>query len=123
MTLMPVVGTTELVIDFPVKTRNLGDNIVHAILCIIRELSVNAVRHGKATRIKIRGWQTASGVGFAVDDDGCGFDAEHRQGASSGHFGLQGVIERVTRLNGTIDIKSVPDQGTSITIQDLHEEE
>ena len=123
MTLMPVVGTTELVIDFPVKTRNLGDNIVHAILCIIRELSVNAVRHGKATRIKIRGWQTASGVGFAVDDDGCGFDAEHRQGASSGHFGLQGVIERVTRLNGTIDIKGVPDQGTSITIQDLHEEE
>ena len=123
MTLMPVVGTTELVIDFPVKTRNLGDNIVHAILCIIRELSVNAVRHGKATRIKIRGWQTASGVGFAVDDDGCGFDAEHRQGASSGHFGLQGVIERVSRLNGTIDIKGVPDQGTSITIQDLHEEE
>ena len=123
MTLTPVVGTAELAIDFPVRTRRLGDNVVHAILCMIRELAVNAVRHGKATRITIRGWQTASGVGFAVEDDGCGFDAAHRQDAGVGHFGLQGVVERVTRLNGTVDIRSAPGQGTSITIRDLHEED
>jgi len=123
MTLTPVVGTTELSIDFPVRTKNLGDNIVHAILCMIRELAVNAVRHGKATNIKIRGWQTASGIGFAVEDNGCGFDTAHMQTVSSGHFGLQGIIERVARLNGKINISSALNHGTTITIQDLHEED
>ena len=122
MTLSPVVGTTELSIDFPVRTRNLSDNIIHAILCMIRELAVNAVRHGKARHIDIRGWQTAAGIGFTVKDDGCGFDVGHRLNADSGHFGIQGIIERVARLNGTIDISSMPHHGTSITIQDLHEE-
>ena len=123
MTLSPVVGATELSIDFPVRTRNLSDNIIHAILCMIRELAVNAVRHGKATHIDIHGWQTAAGIGFTVKDDGCGFDVGHRLNADSGHFGIQGIIERVARLNGTIVIDSLPHHGTSITIQDLHEED
>ena len=71
MTLSPVVGATELSIDFPVRTRNLSDNIIHAILCMIRELAVNAVRHGKATHIDIHGWLSAAGIGFTVKDDGC----------------------------------------------------
>lgn len=52
----------------------------------------------------------------AVQDDGCGFDPENHPGVLQGHFGLQGIRERVKRFGGTMEIKSEAGKGTKVTI-------
>lgn len=50
-TVSPHVGEAQLDIRFNVPRERLSDNTAHAILRIVRELAVNAVRHGHATRV------------------------------------------------------------------------
>jgi signal transduction histidine kinase len=54
---------------------------------------------------------------FSVSDNGVGFDPRDRPGMEQGHFGIEGVMERVKGLGGGIDITSAPGNGTSITIK------
>ena len=115
-TVEPQIGDAELAIDFNVPRQKFTDNTFHAILCIVRELAVNAVRHGQARRITVRGGLTDGRLALSVTDDGCGFDPDRRPGAEEGHFGLLGVAERVETLGGTLDIKSSPVNGTTVSI-------
>ena len=39
-----------------------------------------------------------------------------RPGMEQGHFGLEGVMERVKALDGTADIASAPGKGTRVAI-------
>ena len=60
---------------------------------------------------------TDSSVRFSVRDDGSGFDPDVHPGPSQGHFGLQGVKERVNRLGGKLEIESVPGKGTHVKVE------
>ena len=115
-TVEPQIGDAELAIDFNMPRQKFTDNTFHAILCIVRELAVNAVRHGQARRITVRGDLSDGRLVLSVADDGCGFDPDRRPGAEEGHFGLLGVAERVETLGGTLDIKSSPENGTTVSI-------
>ena len=95
----------------------LTDTTAHAVLNIARELTVNAVRHGHALRVRIAGEVKDGRVRFSVRDDGCGFDPSHAPGPSEGHFGLQGVKERINRLGGTLHIECAPGRGTEVTVE------
>ena len=118
-TITPHIGEADVQIDMDIPCRKLSDNTIHAILCIIRELAINAVRHGKAAHITIRGTLDETGLSFTVVDDGSGFDPTHRPGLPEGHFGLQGVSERVLRLGGTFDITSTTGHGSTATLTHL----
>ena len=118
-TIAPHVGETDVKIEMDIPCRKLSDNTIHAVLCIIRELAINAVRHGKAAHISICGTLDKSGLSFTVADDGGGFDPARRPGLSEGHFGLQGISERVARLDGTFSIVSTPGHGTTATLTHL----
>ena len=52
---------------------------------------------------------------FSVKDDGCGFDAENAPGPEAGHFGLQGVQERIEAIGGTLEIQSGQGKGTKVS--------
>ncbi len=121
-TIAPHLGKAEVHVDMDVSCRKLSDNAIHAVLCIARELVTNAIRHGKATRIRIAGQLEASGLSFTVADDGVGFDPATRPGPTEGHFGLQGISERAHRLGGTFEIASKPNQGTTATLTHLSPE-
>ena len=118
-TIAPHIGETDVRIDMDIPCRKLSDNTIHAVLCIIRELAINAVRHGKAAHIAIRGTLDGTGLSFTVVDDGGGFDPARRPGLPEGHFGLQGVTERVLRLGGTFNITSTPGHGATATLAHL----
>ena len=118
-TIAPHVGETDLQISMDIPCRKLSDNTIHAVLCIIRELAINAVRHGKAAHITVHGTLDESGLSFSVFDDGIGFDPAQRPGLSEGHFGLQGVTERIVRLGGVFDISSTPGRGTTAKLTHL----
>ena len=53
---------------------------------------------------------------FSVHDDGIGFDPEKQLGMAEGHFGLQGIRERVKRSDGALSIDSAPGTGTKVTV-------
>ena len=122
-TLAPQIGDTHLTVRFDVRRKQFTENTIHAILRIIRELAVNAVRHGNATEIKVAGSIEDDRLLFSVRDNGCGFDPANRPGMAQGHFGLQGVKERVKEFAGELQIESAPGAGTKVTIalQLLHE--
>lgn len=102
-------------IRFNARRGAFPDPAAHAILSVIRELTANAIRHGKATRVKIAGCTENGKLVFSVTDNGCGFDPKHRAGLAEGHFGLEGVRDRLKRLNGTFNITSTPGKGSKAT--------
>ena len=116
LTLAPHVGGTDVTIRFPVDRAMISDTTAHAFLSIIRELTLNAIRHGGASAIKIAGAIENGRLLFSVRDNGCGFDPERCPGMEQGHFGLQGVRERAKEFKGQVRIDSRPGAGAKVTI-------
>ena len=114
--LSPHVNGVNLTVRFNVPRDRLSDNTAHALLRIIRELVQNAVRHSQATHIRIAGKLDDEQLLFSVSDDGCGFDPDSVQGVHQGHFGLQGIRERVDLFGGKMSIESSIGYGTKISI-------
>ena len=110
------IGDAELFVRFSVPRERLSDNSLHATLRIIRELATNAARHGEATTIRIAGAIEEDRLLFSVTDDGVGFDPDNRPGIAQGHFGLQGVEERVAELGGEMSVESEIGKGTRVAI-------
>ena len=115
-TVLPVMGDAALAVRFNVPRSRLLDSTSHSILCIVRELAANAVRHGKARHVRIAGECHDGTISFSVRDDGIGFDTANCPGLSEGHFGLEGIRERVERLRGTFALESSPGEGTRADI-------
>ena len=115
-TLAPHVADVDLAVRFPVPRDRISDSTAHAILRIVRELTLNAVRHGKATAIKVAGSIEGTKLFFSVRDNGCGFDPANCPGDEQGHYGLLGIRERVNTFEGTMKIDSAPGKGSKTTI-------
>lgn len=94
----------------PVK--NLG------IFRIIQEALNNVRKHSKARNVKIRMEISYQTIQLTISDDGVGFDTEmlSSKRRDDGGFGLISIRERVNLLNGTLHIKSEPNQGTKLSI-------
>jgi len=115
-TVTPVAGSARPFVRFTGRRSQITDSTAHAILSILRELTANAANHGHATTIRIAGECRPHVVRFSVTDDGDGFDPKHRLGQNDGHFGLDSIGERLSRLGGTIEIESSPGKGSYIRL-------
>jgi signal transduction histidine kinase len=93
----------------------LPDFIAGNLLLLAREALTNAIKHGGARNIEVRVVFHTADVEVLVKDDGTGFDTGDHPGAREGHFGLQGMRERMKRLNGALTITSMPGKGTCIS--------
>ena len=122
-TLAPHLGGASLAVRFAVDRDRFSDNTALSILRIIRELTLNAVRHGHATAVKVAGCIEEGKLLFSVRDNGSGFDPSDIPGVEQGHFGLQGIVERIESMGGVLTIDSHPETGTragiSIVLSDL----
>ena len=119
-TLSPYVEGVTVSIDCTIPRARLSDNTLHTLLCIIREAVMNAIRHGHASRIEIRGLLDPKSLLFTVSDNGDGFDPLNHPGMADGHFGLQGMLERANKIGGVLDIQSAPGKGTKISLTFRH---
>ena len=115
-TIEPHTADANVSVRFNVARDVLSEATVHAILKIVRELVVNAIRHGNARNIQVAGEFSDGVVRFSVRDDGRGFDPNTALGARQGHFGLQGVRERAAERSGEVRILSSPGHGTKVTV-------
>lgn len=119
-TLKPQTGDAELSIRFCVPRKEISDDTAHIILRILRELASNAVRHGHATRIRIAGAYEPNVFKLSVQDNGTGFDVQNAPGMAQGHFGLQGIRERLKALGGTMSVISSAEGGTKVVMTFRH---
>lgn len=115
-TLLQHLSGARLEVRFNVPRGLLLDSTLHAILRIVRELTINAVRHGNADDIKVTGYIDGRRLLFSVRDNGCGFNPKQAPGMRDGHFGLQGIRERIETLEGDIKIESTAGYGTKVSI-------
>ena len=65
----------------------------------------------EASRASVARSQGDGHLTFVVTDDGRGFDP-HATGYGTG---LQGIADRLDAIGGTLDVRSTPGVGTSIT--------
>ena len=94
----------------------MSDSTAHTILSVIRELTSNSVRHGKAGIVFVRGKIENGRLVFSVRDNGSGFPAMGRDDRRPGHFGLDGIGERIRRLNGTVEIGNLGDGSAAVSV-------
>lgn len=88
---------------------------ISAHLCrVVHEAVSNAVRHGHAESVEVSLEVGAGQVELVIRDDGRGFDILEAPGISTGHFGINGMKERLRRLGGLLEIRSQPAGGTVI---------
>ena len=114
--LEPFVDQAELLIRFNVKSALCDDATIHAVVATVRELTANAIRHGHAWTVRIAGTVHQGNLYFSVTDDGCGFDFTSRLDSKDGHFGLDGIQERIDRLNGSFKLVTPRRGGTKVKI-------
>ena len=115
-TLQQILDDSTLSISFDIARRSVNDTTAHAILSVIRELVANAIRHGHAKSINILGENVCGNLKITVSDDGCGFEPASCLHSDNGHFGLDGIRNRIERLGGTFILNSSPGRGTTATL-------
>lgn len=115
--LEPVIGGAALQIRFNLPCRDVSEPALHTIIKVARELVANAVNHGHASRIALAGERQGGRVRFSVTDNGSGFDPAAAAGPRDGHFGLQGVRERLAPYNGTLTFQALSGGGMKARVE------
>ena len=92
----------------------LPESVAGNLLLFAQEGITNALKHARATQIDLRLSFPGNDVALTISDDGIGFVLEEVDGPKEGHFGLQGMRERIKRLGGRFEISSALSRGTSV---------
>jgi signal transduction histidine kinase len=111
---------SPLPVDLDAPDRRYPPHIESAAYFLVAEALTNAVKHAQATHAAVRLRERAGAVDIEVTDDG-------RGGADRYGSGVQGLIDRVEALGGTVEIDSPRGGGTRLHAclplageQDLH---
>jgi signal transduction histidine kinase len=91
----------------------LPANTEAALYRIAQEAMRNAVTHGSPRHIRIALLRTDDSAVLEVEDDGRGFDLSEADIRRSG-IGLLSLRERAALLDGELDIRTAPGDGTTI---------
>jgi signal transduction histidine kinase len=77
--------------------------------CVLEALQ-NVVKYAQASRVELELRAEPSLLAFSVRDDGVGFDLATAPRGS----GVQGMVDRIEAVGGTLEIVSAPGRGTSV---------
>jgi signal transduction histidine kinase len=85
---------------------------------VVQEAVSNALRHARATLIRVTLRAESDALRLVVEDDGVGFDPEAvSQRVKRGeHLGLLGMTERVRNAGGTIELDLRPGAGSRLEV-------
>ncbi len=101
------------------EKRRLESDLETVIFRIAQEALTNVAKHAQAQNVDVDLTIQPDLLKLVVTDDGQGFEPEealspHRKGRQA--WGLLGMQERVTLVQGSCEIISQPNQGTTIVI-------
>lgn len=93
---------------------SVPSQVVKTLYRIVQEALTNIYKHAQATQVGIQVSTTPDSVHLCIEDNGKGFRLDRQ--AITG-FGLQGMQERVTALNGYFHLETKPESGCRITVE------
>jgi signal transduction histidine kinase/ligand-binding sensor domain-containing protein len=96
--------------------RDCPGRIDEQILRIGQEAVTNAVRHSRASVIRLGLDYAVAAITLTVEDNGCGFDVADSTRAEDGHWGLVGMQERAHAARATLSIASDRARGTRVVV-------
>jgi signal transduction histidine kinase len=100
-------------------SEKLEPDVETACFRIAQEALTNVARHAKAHSVEMNLRLCNQELVLSIQDDGIGFDPGEAlaQAVHGKSFGVLGMQERVSLMGGKLEIKSVPQQGTSVNIR------
>lgn len=107
-----IVGSVQVMGD-PVR---LSADTETTIYRIVQESLNNVAAHAQAQSAQIHIDFNQTNLQIIIQDDGIGFDDEYLLTAVPGQMGLIGMQERAQSIAGKVDVRSVPGQGTWVTL-------
>jgi PAS domain S-box-containing protein len=90
-------------------------NVALGLYRIVQEALQNVLKHAQATEASVTLRCSAGTLSLVVADAGVGIDLNQTCGSLG--LGLISIRERARLLNGTIEIKTQPNQGTTLTLK------
>ena len=85
---------------------------------IVQEALNNVVKHSGATQAQVNAVRSKDKIVITIADNGRGMEAEPRStAANTGGFGMTGMRERTTLLNGTLQVKPDVPTGTLVELE------
>ncbi len=112
----PSCPTIELHLDE--RAVEIPQGVALCLFRVFQEAMRNAVKHAGARHINVTLQVTDSEVTLSIHDDGHGFNLPTSLSALalSNHFGLLGIVERVSALGGEHVFETQPGKGTCIRV-------
>ena len=117
--LLSRAGDRGLVVDLDIALDGtLPDAKARLLYRAAQEGIRNALDHADARSVHLTVEQHDSVASLELVDDGRGFDAtDTARSRAEGHFGLVALRGLVTDVGGTMDVRSVPDEGTTLRVE------
>lgn len=81
-----------------------------ALYRVVQEALTNVARHAEASMVSAHLEQSDTVINMIIEDNGRGFDTE----LNTGRLGVLGMQERLSLVGGTLDIESIPGDGTTL---------
>ena len=86
-------------------------DIEAAVYFSVLEALQNVTKYANASNVVVRLRRDRGDLAFSVKDDGRGFDVR----ATPYGMGLQNMADRLAALGGTFEVRSAPDEGTTVS--------
>ncbi len=104
----------EVIMEPQLGQERLPSEIETALYRIIQEALTNVVKHAQASRVSIVLSRRANTVSAVFEDDGRGFAVDETR---EDGLGLLGMKERLSLLDGRLQIESSPAGGTTLVAE------
>jgi signal transduction histidine kinase len=101
----------KLELDLPDDQALSSARIGH-LLAITNEALSNVVRHAEATQVSLSALVNDDTLHLAIQDNGRGLPVDYVRG-----YGLRNMRDRARMLGGDLSLASMPNQGTTITVE------
>jgi PAS domain S-box-containing protein len=100
--------------ELPAGRSRLDKDLETNIYRIVQEGLNNIVKHADASKASVMLQQRGGEMVLVIEDDGQGFGSSKSEDAGPQGMGLTGMRERTALHNGTFEVESVPDEGTTL---------
>ncbi|CAH1525187.1 Nitrate/nitrite sensor protein NarQ [Vibrio jasicida] len=112
--------TAEISLNNKLSSTELDAHQQVHLLQLIREATINAIKHAQAKNIKIQCLDSGGKVTVTVADDGIGFD---QQSEKLNHYGMSIMQERAARLHADLSIEAEKNDGCIVRLEFQHSKE
>jgi signal transduction histidine kinase/ligand-binding sensor domain-containing protein len=120
-TLKPTGMACRLALPTELPNLPMMATVRHCLYLVLREALNNVIRHAGAKTVRFTLALTDRHLTLTLADDGCGFDPGRQSALAKERLcrgnGLSNMRKRMAEIGGTVDLVSVPGQGTTLTAQ------